>query len=166
MGVTAFVGRVAFAFVFLSSALSKLNSFGNDGGPAVSYMQPHTARVRSRVHAYTQLPVASMPSDVSLLRVAIGLELGGALLFVLNSALGARLLVRSCAAPRRATHGWRATRLVHQTRVVWPSGRGPRDVTSRVTASRHQVSHALASVHFRRYAHHARLLGGGRARVG
>jgi hypothetical protein len=40
MGFQALLGRSLFALIFLSSALNKVHTFGDDGGPTALYMAP------------------------------------------------------------------------------------------------------------------------------
>lgn len=93
-GFIAFVGRVLFAFLFLSSGFQKLTSFNlSDGGPVMSGMAPkmdNFLRTLDQV-AGVQLPIPQ-GSYIFMLAVAIFLELAGGLLFIFNSTWGAVLL--------------------------------------------------------------------------
>jgi hypothetical protein len=40
MGFPALLGRSLFALIFLSSALNKARTFGDDGGPTALFMAP------------------------------------------------------------------------------------------------------------------------------
>ncbi|KAL3147255.1 hypothetical protein ABBQ32_002747 [Trebouxia sp. C0010 RCD-2024] len=90
----AFIGRVLFAFLFLSSGFQKLTSFNlSTGGPVMSGMAPKMDNFLRTVDqlAGVQLPLPQ-GSYIFLLAIAIFLELAGGLLFIFNSTLGAVLL--------------------------------------------------------------------------
>ena len=121
-GFVAFVGRVLFAFLFLSSGFQKLTSFNpSDGGPVMDGMTPKMDNfLKTMDHvAGIQLPIpqvsdlwsgrvthSTQPSKCKslimqgsykfMLAFAIFLELAGGLLFILNSTWGAVLLVSAC----------------------------------------------------------------------
>lgn len=90
----AFVGRVLFAFLFISSGFQKLTSFNlQNGGPVMSGMAPkmdNFIKTLDRV-AGVQLPI-SQGYYVYMLAFAIFLELAGGLLLIFNNTLGALLL--------------------------------------------------------------------------
>lgn len=122
----AFIGRVLFAFLFLSSGFQKLTSFNlSTGGPVMSGMAPKMDNFLRTVDqlAGVQLPLpqvrdlqgrngaaflssshrffhvrflVAQGSYIFLLAIAIFLELAGGLLFIFNSTLGAVLLVSRC----------------------------------------------------------------------
>lgn len=68
--------------------------FGSDGGPSVTYMAPKMAAFKAQVHGATGLDLNVMPlQDKHLLACAVGLEGLGGILFVLDSDLGAQMLL-------------------------------------------------------------------------
>jgi len=94
MGNLALLGRLLFAFLFLSSGAQKLASFNLEkGGPTMEFMAPKLdeffAGVRSLTGVHFDVP---QEIYVYLLGIAIFLELAGGILFVLGSKLGATLL--------------------------------------------------------------------------
>ncbi|GAB4820319.1 hypothetical protein N2152v2_007365 [Parachlorella kessleri] len=90
----AFLGRLLFVFIFLSSGLQKLQSFDIvTGGPTMAVMEPKLDTFLQRVNhwAGTSLPITKAMYPYALL-ASIALELGGGLLFLLNRRFGAVLL--------------------------------------------------------------------------
>ncbi|KAL0050930.1 hypothetical protein WJX82_010304 [Trebouxia sp. C0006] len=90
----AFVGRVLFAFLFISSGFQKLTSFNlQNGGPVMGGMAPKMDNfLKSLDHvACVQLPI-HQGYYIYMLAFAIFLELAGGLLLIFNSTLGAFLL--------------------------------------------------------------------------
>ena len=68
--------------------------FGSDGGPSVTYMAPKMAAFKAQVHGATGLNLNVVPlQDKHLLACAVGLEGLGGILFVLDSDLGALMLL-------------------------------------------------------------------------
>lgn len=112
MSFLAFVGRLMFSFLFLSSGLQKLQTFNlDDGGVAMTIMKPRMDEAQRSFKQLTKvvidkfqlplehkdlLPYVTLPAQYypHALGVAIFLEVAGSLLFVLNRPIGAWMLVR------------------------------------------------------------------------
>lgn len=115
MSFLAFLGRLMFAFLFLSSGLQKLQTFNlEDGGVAMTMMRPRMDDAQRSIKQLTKVVInkfqlsvehkevvkyITLPSEYypHALGFAIFLEVVGSLLFVLNRRIGAWMLVRvSC----------------------------------------------------------------------
>mmetsp|Transcript_29960 Transcript_29960/g.75006 ORF Transcript_29960/g.75006 Transcript_29960/m.75006 type:complete len:163 (+) Transcript_29960:101-589(+) len=95
MAFTAFVGRCMFAFVFLASAVTKLQTL-LDGGAAstLDMLGPRLDAAKAMLAAKTGIDLGLLPiRDAHMLAAATVLEGAGAVLFVLDIALGAKMLL-------------------------------------------------------------------------
>ncbi|KAK9835805.1 hypothetical protein WJX74_008348 [Apatococcus lobatus] len=103
----AFVGRLFFVALFITSAVQKLQSFDATGGPIMKAMQPKMDHFLARLEHFTgiDLPLEKQ-AYVYLLAFATFLEISGAVLFLFNSALGAWLLVLFVTAVTPIMHNF------------------------------------------------------------
>ncbi|XP_020574710.1 uncharacterized protein LOC110020805 [Phalaenopsis equestris] len=92
MGFISFAGRVLLASIFLLSAYLEFNEFGSDGGPKAQALRPkYNVFIR---HVTTTLGVEVPKVEIKHIVAAnIALKGIGGLLFILNSSLGASLLI-------------------------------------------------------------------------
>lgn len=98
MALTAFVGRCMFAFVFLASAVNKLQTFVDGGEGAASALEmvaPRLDAAKALVASRTGLHLSVLVplSNAQLLAAATFLEGAGAVLLVLDVTLGAKMLM-------------------------------------------------------------------------
>ena len=92
MGATATSGRVLFAFVFIASAVNKLSSLA-EGSESLDSISPRLAVARHALARKVGIDPLFFASDGSLVLVATLMELTGAVLFMADFALGAKLLM-------------------------------------------------------------------------
>ena len=97
MALTAFVGRCMFAFVFMASALNKLQTFidgGEELSAALGMLSPRLDAARDAFASKTGIHLRFLPlGDVHLLAAATFLEGAGAALLILDVTLGAKMLM-------------------------------------------------------------------------
>ncbi|GMH19960.1 hypothetical protein Nepgr_021801 [Nepenthes gracilis] len=92
MAFVSFVGRVLFVSVFILSAWQEFNEFGIDGGPAVRTLRPKFNVFSKHVLSRTGIVLPAIEIK-HLVAAAIALKGFGSLLFILDSSLGACLLL-------------------------------------------------------------------------
>jgi uncharacterized membrane protein YphA (DoxX/SURF4 family) len=104
----AFVGRVLFAFLFISSGFQKLTSYNlQDGGPVMASMSPRMDTFLKHVQHYTGFDVPLHKEHyVFMLGAAIFLELAGACAFIINSSIGAVFLILFMVAVTPVMHAF------------------------------------------------------------
>mmetsp|Transcript_38669 Transcript_38669/g.82986 ORF Transcript_38669/g.82986 Transcript_38669/m.82986 type:complete len:151 (-) Transcript_38669:111-563(-) len=96
--VVRFLGRVLFAFLFISSGLSKVQGFYEDGTKLVSMLQPRITQAVG--HAWTALhldgqvdrPTITPAVTAAVLYCLVGLELVGGTSFIIFPRVGSALL--------------------------------------------------------------------------
>ena len=97
MGATAFVGRCMFAFVFLASAVNKLQTLSDPiaGAATLASIAPRLAAARALFASKIGFPLyLVLPfTDGQLLLLGTLTEGVGAVLFVADSSLGAKMLM-------------------------------------------------------------------------
>jgi uncharacterized membrane protein YphA (DoxX/SURF4 family) len=93
MGSTAFFGRFLFAFVFLASSVNKLLGLSDPGVGVLDAVSPRLAVARESLSRKIGIDPLFLVSDGWLVNCASLIELFGSLLFVLDFALGAKLLL-------------------------------------------------------------------------
>lgn len=92
-----FLGRVLFAFLFISSGLSKMQGFYDNSSKFVSMLQPRISQAVDNVWTVLHLDVAMRPEINSThaayaLYVTIFLELVGGVCFVIFPTFGSALI--------------------------------------------------------------------------
>merc|ERR1712188_235156 len=92
-----FLGRVLFAFLFISSGLSKMQGFYDNSSKFVSMLQPRISQAVDNVWTVLHLDVAMRPEinsahAVYALYVTIFLELVGGVCFVIFPTFGSALI--------------------------------------------------------------------------
>mmetsp|Transcript_9966 Transcript_9966/g.25685 ORF Transcript_9966/g.25685 Transcript_9966/m.25685 type:complete len:155 (-) Transcript_9966:2183-2647(-) len=97
MGLFGFLGRLAFAFLFISSGVQKLQTFDPaTGGPVAEHVQPYIQKTVADISLLVQHPICFddiKPFVPGLFAAACGLEILGGALFIFGSRLGATLLM-------------------------------------------------------------------------
>ncbi|KAL6192090.1 hypothetical protein ACLB2K_038477 [Fragaria x ananassa] len=92
MGFFSFFGRVLFSAIFILSAWQALNEFGTDGGLAAKELAPKFSVLKD--HLSSKMGFALPDVDpIHLAGAVIALKGLGGILFVLNSNIGAFLLI-------------------------------------------------------------------------
>ena len=95
----SFVARVLVVLIFLGSAFDTISNFGPDGGPAMPAVKAKLALLYNTASsvelvkiAMASVPAALVPTPSQLLMSSAIVQVFGAVLFLLDFALGARLL--------------------------------------------------------------------------
>ncbi|EEH60511.1 uncharacterized protein MICPUCDRAFT_38244 [Micromonas pusilla CCMP1545] len=95
MFASAFAARFLLAFVFLVSALNKLHAIAHDdAGATLATLAPRLLAAKEAIRARSGLDCDSvLPlSDAQYLSVATAMELVGAVLFIADVSVGAKML--------------------------------------------------------------------------
>jgi uncharacterized membrane protein YphA (DoxX/SURF4 family) len=95
MFASAFAARFLLAFVFLVSALNKLHAIAHDdAGATLATLAPRLLAAKDAIRARTGLDCDGvLPlSDAQYLSIATAMELMGAVLFIADVSLGAKML--------------------------------------------------------------------------
>mmetsp|Transcript_3035 Transcript_3035/g.5503 ORF Transcript_3035/g.5503 Transcript_3035/m.5503 type:complete len:155 (-) Transcript_3035:2016-2480(-) len=97
MGMFGFLGRLAFAFLFISSGVQKLQTFEpQSGGPVAENILPYIQKAVADVSTFAQLSIQLddiKPLVPALFATACGLEILGGVLFIFGSRIGAVMLM-------------------------------------------------------------------------
>ncbi|XP_050370173.1 uncharacterized protein LOC126788246 [Argentina anserina] len=92
MGFFSFFGRVLFAAVFMLSAWQAFNELGTDGGPAAKELVPKFSVIKDHLSSKLGFAIPDVEPSLLVMTVIAFKALGG-ILFVLNSNIGALLLI-------------------------------------------------------------------------
>ncbi|KAL6176508.1 hypothetical protein ACLB2K_053141 [Fragaria x ananassa] len=92
MGFFSFFGRVLFSTIFILSAWQAFNEFGTDGGPAAKELAPKFSVLKDHLSSKLGFALPDV-NPIHLAGTVIALKGLGGILFVLNSNIGALLLI-------------------------------------------------------------------------
>mmetsp|Transcript_14394 Transcript_14394/g.40635 ORF Transcript_14394/g.40635 Transcript_14394/m.40635 type:complete len:147 (-) Transcript_14394:386-826(-) len=113
MGFFGYMGRMAFAFIFISSGLQKLQTFDQEtGGPIVSdVVTPALEKAYDAFSTAAPQPLPLKFEEITpyvpaLFAVSCGMEVFGGLLFIFGSRLGSILLAMFLLAVTPLMHNF------------------------------------------------------------
>ncbi|KAL6189498.1 hypothetical protein ACLB2K_040886 [Fragaria x ananassa] len=96
MGFFSFFGRVLFSTIFILSAWQALNEFGTDGGLSAKELAPKFSVLKDHLSSKMGFVLPDV-DPIHLAGAVIALKGLGGILFVLNSNIGAFLLITQLA---------------------------------------------------------------------